>query len=218
MNCNYDRQMQQEADRWRGGERPPRLLLHACCAPCSSACLERLLPDFEITVFYFNPNIDDAAEYRKRVEEEKRLIQALNERIRSGIGQDPDHVFREISVIEGTWDPAVYYSAVRGLETEPEGGKRCTACFRLRLEETARVAAEGQFDFFTTTLTISPLKDAERLNVIGGEEGRRAGVRWLPSDFKKRGGYQRSIELSREYDLYRQNYCGCSFSKAERER
>ena len=154
---------------------------------------------------YFNPNIDDAVEYDKRVKEEKRLIEIFNEKFRSGI-----------SVLEGTWDPEAFYDAARGLEAEPEGGERCTACFRLRLSETARIAAERGYDYFTTTLTISPLKDADRLNAIGEETGREYGVDWLPSDFKKRGGYQRSIELSREYDLYRQNYCGCSFSKTDR--
>ncbi|MBE5856610.1 MAG: epoxyqueuosine reductase QueH [Lachnospiraceae bacterium] len=184
-----------------------RLLIHACCAPCSSYCLLYLRPFFRVTVFYYNPNITEEAEYRKRVEEEKRLISEYN---KLGDGA------YEISYIDGDYEPSKFYEASKGLEKEPEGGKRCEMCFALRLRRTGEVAREGDFDFFTTTLTISPLKNAETLNKIGERMGELVGVRWLPSDFKKKGGYQQSIELSKKYDLYRQDFCGCGFSKAER--
>ena len=198
--------MMELTETLRKENRVPRLLLHACCAPCSSACLERVWQDFEVTVFYFNPNIDDASEYEKRLAEEHRLIEVFNGRLEEASAH-------HISVIDGDYDPGVFHDAVRGLETEPEGGARCSVCFRLRLEETARAAALHGFEFITTTLTLSPLKDADRLNSIGEAAAKEHGVRWLPSDFKKREGYKRSIELSREFGLYRQNYCGCSFSK-----
>ena len=185
------------------------LLIHACCAPCSSYCLLYLRSFFRITVFYYNPNITEEAEYRKRVEEEKRLISEYNKL--------DDGAF-EISYIDGDYEPSKFFEAAKGLEKEPEGGKRCEQCFALRLRRSGEVAKEGGFDFFTTTLTISPLKNADILNEIGERMGEKLGVRWLPSDFKKKNGYQRSIELSKEYDLYRQDYCGCGFSKAERER
>lgn len=222
---NYDREMQQEIRRLHSETRKlPKLLLHACCAPCSSACLERLLPDFAITVFYYNPNIDHEEEYQKRVAEERRLIDEYNRRIREASCGFPPACDRqksglsEIRVMEGDYHPEDFHALVRGLENEPEGGARCMACFRLRLFETARVAAQGDFSCFTTTLTISPLKDAGLLNAIGREAAEQTGrVTWLPSDFKKRNGYLRSLELSREYGLYRQNYCGCSFSKTEKK-
>ena len=184
-------------------EKVPTLLLHSCCAPCSSYCLEYLSDYFEITIFYFNPNIYPEEEYRKRVEEQKRLAKELPAR-------------HPIHVIEGTYEPKQFYEAVKGLEKIPEGGERCFACFALRLKEAARLASERGFDFFTTTLTISPLKNAEKLNEIGEELAEQYGVRWLPNDFKKRNGYKRSTELSKEYDLYRQDYCGCIFSYRER--
>ena len=165
----------------------PKLLLHSCCAPCSSACLEYLVKNFDVTAFYYNPNIS--------------------------IKEDDG----DVSLAEGRYDIKEFLDAVKGLEKEPEGGLRCVKCFRLRLYETARVAAENGFDYFTTTLTISPLKNAAVLNALGREASEKFGSEFLPSDFKKRGGYQRSIELSKEYGLYRQDYCGCAFSKAERE-
>ena len=178
----------------------PTLLLHACCAPCSSYCLEYLSQFFKITLFYYNPNIDPAEEYAHRVAEAKRLVAELQTKY-------------PVEFLEGRFDPQEFYDAVRGFEVEPEGCARCALCFRLRLTEAAKAAKDGGFDFFTTTLSISPLKNAATLN----EEGERAAalfdVRYLPSDFKKRGGYQRSIELSRVYDLYRQDYCGCVYSK-----
>ena len=177
----------------------PKLLLHACCAPCSSYCLEYLSQYFSITVFCYNPNIHPAEEYSHRVEEIRRLIAESNYK-------------NPVSVIEGSFEPEEFYSAVRGLEKEKEGGERCFLCYRLRLEETAKRAKELGFDFFTTTLTISPLKNAEKINEIGEELAEKYGVSHLPSDFKKKNGYKRSIELSREHKLYRQNYCGCVYS------
>lgn len=182
------------------GEKRPRLLLHSCCAPCSSYVLEYLSEYFEITVFYYNPNISPEKEYRMRVEEQQRLISHMP-------------LKNPVSFVEGKYDPKSFYEMAKGLEQVPEGGERCFGCFRLRLEETAKEASKGQYDFFTTTLTISPLKNAEKLNEIGGKMAERYGINWLPSDFKKKNGYKRSTELSREYDLYRQNYCGCVFSK-----
>ena len=224
---NHDRAMREQIAALPAGDRPG-LLLHACCAPCSSACLERLVPDFAVTVFYYNPNIDEASEYAKRLEEEKRLIWAYNERIRDPRAGTEDAVSPglripagaepvPIGILEGRYDPAEFHGAVRGMEDLPEGGERCAVCFRLRLAETARIAAAEGFPYMTTTLTISPLKDADLLNAIGEETARAHGVRWLPSDFKKRDGYRRSIELSQEYGLYRQDYCGCGYSKRERE-
>ena len=190
----------------------PTLLLHACCAPCSSYCLEYLRQWFDITVFYFNPNITGEQEYRKRVEEEKRLIKSMNEE--AGLTGSVS----EIKIMEGRYEPSEFLEIAKGYEECPEGGERCERCFRQRLMESAKAASEGGFDFFTTTLTISPLKNAELLNSIGREAGEKYGIAFLPSDFKKKGGYQRSIELSKEYHLYRQDYCGCGYSKAEAEK
>lgn len=182
----------------------PRLLLHSCCAPCSSYVLEYLRRYFEITVFYYNPNISIDAEYQKRVAEQKRLIDAYN--------QLPDSGY-PISVIEGDYEPEVFYAAAKGLEQCPEGGERCFACYALRLRKTAELAKKLEQDYFTTTLTISPLKNAAKLNEIGEHLAEQYQIPWLPSDFKKKNGYKRSIELSAEYNLYRQNYCGCVYSQ-----
>ena len=182
----------------------PRLLLHSCCAPCSSSVLEYLRRYFEITVFYYNPNISMEAEYQKRVEEQKRLINAYN--------QLPDSGY-PIAVIEGDYEPEVFYVAAKGLEQCPEGGERCFACYELRLGKTAALAKKQAYDYFATTLTISPLKNAAKLNEIGERLAERYQISWLPSDFKKKNGYKRSIELSAEYGLYRQNYCGCVYSQ-----
>ena len=208
MNQKVNYQLELEKELKRLPDRHRRLFLHSCCAPCSSYCLEYLRQYFDITVFYYNPNITFPEEYRHRVEEQKRLIGEMNAR--------PDSCGR-ISFVEGAYEPARFLEAARGLEDCPEGGERCFACYALRLSEAARTAAEGGYDYFTTTLSISPLKNAGKLNAIVEAAGERYGVRYLPSDFKKKGGYQRSIELSREYGLYRQDYCGCVFSKAERE-
>lgn len=182
--------------------RVPRLLLHSCCAPCSSYVLEYLSRYFEITVLYYNPNIFPEEEYQKRVEEQKRLIAEMP-------------VKHPVSFREGRYQPEEFFAVAKDLEDAPEGGERCRKCFRLRLEETARLAAEGKYDYYTTTLSISPLKNAQALNEIGQELAMVHEVPYLPSDFKKRGGYQRSIELSREYELYRQNFCGCVYSMRE---
>ena len=189
----------------RGSAGTPTLLLHSCCAPCSSYVLEYLSRYFKITVFYYNPNIFPEEEYSRRVKEQQRLI-----------GEMP--LSNPVRFLEGRFDPAEFYTAVRGLEHLPEGGERCRACFRLRLNETARLASERGFDYFTTTLTISPLKNAAALNEIGEALADEYRVRWLPSDFKKKNGYKRSVELSAKYGLYRQDYCGCVFSRKEREK
>lgn len=178
----------------------PKLLLHACCAPCSSYCLEYLSNYFEITVFYFNPNISLKEEYEYRLNEEKRLISLMEFK-------------NPVNIVYGEYNPNDFYTAVRGLEKEPEGGKRCEKCFRLRLEASAKEAEKLGCDYFATTLTISPLKNAQLINTIGEEKGQKYGVKWLYSDFKKKEGYKRSIILSKKYELYRQNYCGCIFSK-----
>lgn len=201
-------------------DRKRTLLLHSCCAPCSSYVLEYLRQYFQITVFYYNPNISEETEYKKRVAEEKRLIMQMNQEVNEN----------QIAFLEGNYESARFFEAVKGQEQCKEGGERCEQCFRLRLMETAKIANEKGFDFFTTTLTISPLKDAELINQIGrqitekleSEECQsilpmRACSQFLPSDFKKKNGYKRSLELSREYDLYRQDYCGCIFSKMQRE-
>ena len=195
---------------------PPRLLLHSCCAPCSSYVLEYLRTFFKITVFYYNPNISMEPEYRKRVEEQKRLIAAYNEALHQGAQYDVRSAYH-IDIIEGDYEPDKFFEAAKGLESCPEGGERCFACYELRLRKTSQIAEAGQYDYFTTTLTISPLKSAAKLNEIGEKLENECGINWLPSDFKKKGGYQRSIELSKEYQLYRQNYCGCIYSKPERE-
>ena len=180
----------------------PRLLLHVCCAPCSSYCLEYLSNYFDITVYCYNPNISKKKEYEYRLSEEKRFISIKEFKY-------------PVKLTESEYRPEDFFAAVKGLEKEPEGGARCKECFRLRLEASAKKAKEQGFDYFTTTLTISPLKNAALLNEIGAEMGERYGVKWLYSDFKKKEGYKRSIELSKEFDLYRQNYCGCVFSRAE---
>ena len=206
---NYQKEMEQILSRFpspntTGQETPavPTLLLHSCCAPCSSYVLEYLSSYFEITVFYYNPNIYPEEEYFKRVQEQQMLIKKLP-------AKNPVHF------LEGHFDPRDFYTAVKGLEHIPEGGERCHACFELRLREAAGIASEKGFDYFTTTLTISPLKNASKLNEIGESLAQEFQITWLPSDFKKKNGYKRSIELSQEYELYRQNYCGCVFSKKE---
>lgn len=190
------------------GYKPPCLFLHSCCAPCSSYVLEYLSPYFSITVFYYNPNISASEEYRKRVEEQKRLIAAYNEEGKGYL----------IRVVEGDYEPETFYHEAKGFEECPEGGERCFRCFALRLGKTAELAALEGYDYFGTTLTISPLKNAAKLNEIGLAMAQMWGVAWLPSDFKKKNGYKRSIELSAQYELYRQDYCGCIFSKIERDK
>ena len=180
----------------------PTLLLHSCCAPCSSYTLEYLSRYFSITVFYFNPNISPKAEFDKRFAEQKRLIETL-----------PSE--NKISLICGDYNYDEFLNVARGYESVPEGGERCFRCYRMRLEKTAELAKQNGFDYFCTTLSISPLKNSQKINEIGFNVAEKYGVKWLPSDFKKREVYKRSIELSREYDLYRQNFCGCVFSKSQ---
>jgi len=200
MKENAQLILDSELKRIEASQAVPRLFLHSCCAPCSSYVIEYLSAYFRITVFYYNPNISPEMEYRHRAEEEKRLIHEMPAE-------------NEVLFKEGMYEPERYYEAVKGLEKEPEGGARCEQCFRLRLGETARFAAAGGYDYFTTTLSISPLKNASLLNDIGRELALKYHIPYLVSDFKKRGGYQRSIELSKVYGLYRQNFCGCIFSK-----
>ena len=200
---NYQKELDKVIEVLQRQGRVPRLLLHSCCAPCSSYVLEYLSRYFEITVFYYNPNIYPPEEFGKRVKEQKRLIAQL----------PAEH---PISFLDGPYEPERFYEMAKGLEQVPEGGARCFKCYRLRLTETAEMACAGKYDYFTTTLSISPLKNAEKLNEIGGQLAKDYGVDYLYSDFKKRNGYKRSTELSREYGLYRQDYCGCVFSMRER--
>ncbi len=206
---NYQKELERLLENVKkNDECGKRLLLHSCCAPCSSYVLEYLRAFFRITVFYYNPNISFEEEYKKRVSEQKRLIAAYNKQ---------ETAF-PIEVVEGDYEPELFFDMAKGLEDCPEGGERCFGCFELRLGKTAQLAKQRGFDYFATTLTISPLKNAKKLNEIGERLSAEYGVAWLPSDFKKRNGYKRSIELSREYDLYRQDYCGCIYSKMEREK
>ena len=199
---NYQKELDKVIEMLQREDRVPKLLMHSCCAPCSSYCLEYLSQYFSITVLFYNPNISPETEYNKRVDEIRRLIDGLP-------------VNNKVSLIEGRYLPSEFYNSVKGLEKEPEGGKRCHVCYELRLREAAITAKELGFDYFTTTLSISPLKDAEKLNEIGKKLSDEYGVAYLYSDFKKKNGYKRSIELSREYNLYRQNFCGCVFSRHE---
>lgn len=202
---NYQIEMERELARLvRAGSRPG-LVLHSCCAPCSSAVMERLHEAFALTVFYYNPNISPEAEFRHRAREQARLIAEMPLR-------------EDVRMVEGEYDPENFYARVRGLEDAPEGGERCGICFEMRLEKTAEYARSIGAEYFTTTLSISPLKDAARLNAIGGEIAERTGVKYLFSDFKKKDGYRRSCVLSEAYGLYRQDFCGCVFSRMERER
>ena len=196
---NYQRELDKVIEENQRAGKIPRLLLHVCCAPCSSYCLEYLSQFFRITVYYFNPNISIKEEYLHRLNEEKRLISEME-------FENP------VDIIEGVYNPQMYFDAVKGLENEPEGGKRCEKCFELRLNSAAETAKKGGYDYFTTTLTISPLKNAQLLNDTGAAAGKAHGVSWLYSDFKKKEGYKRSIVLSKEHNLYRQNYCGCIFT------
>ncbi len=197
---NYQKELDKTIEEITKQGLAPSLLLHVCCAPCSSYCLEYLSQYFNITVYYYNPNISLKEEYNYRLSEEKRLVSLMSFKY-------------PVKIIEGDYNPREFFDAVKGLEDEPEGGRRCEKCFRLRLESAAKIAKAGCFDYFTTTLSISPLKNAALLNSIGAEMSQKYGVNWLFSDFKKREGYKRSIVLSKEYNLYRQNYCGCVFSK-----
>lgn len=201
---NYQRELDGVIGHLEREGRVPRLLLHACCAPCSSYVLEYLSRHFAVTALYYNPNIAPPSEYERRAGQVESLVSRMP-------------FVHPVKLVEGAYDPEAFHAAVRGMEGEPEGGRRCLACYELRIRETARRAREGGYDWFTTTLSISPLKSADRLNEIGERAAKEWQVPCLPSDFKKRDGYKRSIELSREYGLYRQNYCGCAFSAREAE-
>ena len=230
MNRNYSKEL--DKILLNTGNKGRKLFLHSCCAPCSSYVLEYLRSFFRITVFYFNPNITEEAEYRKRAAEQKRLIAEMNallsEENSSAAGENggkgsvtgaagvSETGGYPIEVVEGDYCRELFFERVKGLEKCREGGGRCFACYELRLAETARQAKAAGADYFTTTLTISPLKNAAKINEIGERLSGQYGVAFLPSDFKKKDGYKRSIELSREYDLYRQDYCGCVFSRQER--
>lgn len=199
---NYQKQLDKIIDEIQKNNETPTLLLHSCCAPCSSYVLEYLSQYFKITIFYYNPNISPKEEYKKRVEEQKRLISQLPTK-------------NPVSFIEGEYIPQDFYNMAKGMEDLKEGGERCFKCYRLRLEKTAKLAKEQGFDYFTTTLSISPYKNAPKLNEIADELSEIYSVKNLPADFKKKEGYKRSIQLSSEYNLYRQNYCGCVYSKRD---
>ena len=202
---NYQKELDADIEQVTKEGRVPSLLLHSCCGPCSSYVLEYLSRYFAITVFYYNPNIYPPEEYEHRVKEQQRFIAECTF----------DH---PVQFVAGDYEPERFYDAVRTLEDCPEGGERCFVCYRLRLAEAAKLADELGCDYFTTTLSISPHKNAAKLNEIGEELAGITKARHLPSDFKKRGGYKRSVELSAEHGMYRQDYCGCVFSKRERER
>ncbi len=200
---NYSIELQKLIDKQ--GTVKPKLLLHACCAPCSSYVLEYISKHFDITMLYYNPNITPESEYTKRLDELKRLLKTAS--------------FCEgVRLMNCKYDPESFFEIAKGLEELPEGNERCFKCYMLRLELTAQTAKENGFDYFTTTLSISPYKNSKKLAEISLVLEEKYGIKWLPSDFKKKGGYKRSIELSKEFDLYRQDYCGCVFSKLEAER
>lgn len=198
---NYEKLMEEQILNSKEGS---SLLLHACCAPCSSAVLERLASHFKISILYYNPNITEEKEYQKRLDELRKIISKLNFKY-------------QINIIDSRYEPKEFFKIAKGLEKEKEQGKRCYKCYELRLEETAKVAKEKNFDFFATTLTLSPYKKTSWLNEIGENLSEKYQANYLYSDFKKKNGYKRSIELSKEYNLYRQDYCGCIYSKLERE-
>ncbi len=197
---NYQKELDKIIKKLEEEKRVPTLLLHSCCAPCSSYVLEYLSNYFSITVFYYNPNISPESEYTKRIWEQQMLIDKLPTK-------------HPVTFVAGPYDSDRFYDMARGLEREKEGGERCFRCYELRLREAAEMAKKAEFDFFTTTLSISPLKNAQKLNEIGMRLAEEYGVAYLPSDFKKKNGYKRSVELSKEYGLYRQDYCGCVFSR-----
>ena len=221
MNRNYQKELEQRILEQEKQGWAPKLFLHSCCAPCSSYVLEYLSQYYEITVFYYNPNIYPEEEYWKRVEEQKSFIRRFSQKQ----GQpDPAGAeclemgkkFHPIGFVEGAYEKERFYQMAKGMEDIPEGGERCFRCYELRLAEAARQARERQMDYFTTTLSISPLKNARKLNEIGERLAGEYGVKYLSSDFKKKDGYKRSVELSGEYGMYRQDYCGCVYSMRER--
>ncbi len=199
QKINYQKELEKLLTQVEAEQRVPTLLIHSCCAPCSSYVLEYLSEYFKITVFYYNPNIYPESEYTKRIAEQQKLIREMKFRY-------------PVSFLAGEYDKEKFYEMAAGMEDLKEGGARCMKCYELRLSEAARQAVAGGFEYFTTTLSISPMKNAQKLNEIGLRVGEEYGVKYLVSDFKKKNGYKRSIELSKEYGLYRQDYCGCEFS------
>lgn len=205
-NINKNINYQKELDKFLNNLKyTPTLLMHSCCAPCSSYCLEYLSNYFDITVFYYNPNIYPSNEYDERISEQKKIIDNINAK-------------NSIKLIEGSYDTELFYRTIKGLENEDEGGMRCHKCYQLRLEEAAKLASSFNFDYFTTTLTISPQKDSHILNYYGNEAGNKYDVKYLNTDFKKKNGYKRSVEITKELGIYRQDYCGCIFSKRAMEK
>ena len=200
MNINYDKELDRIIEEVGKKKIKPKLLLHSCCGPCSSYVIEYLTNYFDITIFYYNPNISPYEEYIKRKEEQKRLILEF------------DNV-NKLDIIDCDYDNEMYEEKIRGLEKEPEKGRRCTVCFEIRLDKTADVAKKMGYDYFSTTLTVSPYKNANLINEIGLKNCEKYDIKYLVSDFKKKNGYKRSIELSKKYNLYRQDYCGCKYSK-----
>jgi len=204
QNRNYQKELEKLIEKKQRDGEKPSLLLHSCCAPCSSYVLEYLAPYFNICDFYYNPNISPKKEYEDRKEELVRLIREMG-------------LSTEVTFLEGTYQPEDFFAMAKGLEDLPEGGERCFKCYEMRLRESAKIAKEQGAEYFGTTLTISPLKNAQKLNELGERLAEEYGVKYLPSDFKKKNGYKRSVELSAQYELYRQNYCGCIFSKMQAE-
>ncbi len=204
QNRNYQKELEKLIEKQQRDGVKPSLLLHSCCAPCSSYVLEYLAPYFNICDFYYNPNISPKQEYEDRKEELVRLIREME-------------LSTQVTFLEGTYQPEEFFAMAKGLEELPEGGERCFKCYEMRLRESAKIAKEQGAEYFATTLTISPLKNAGKLNEIGERLAEEYGVKYLPSDFKKKNGYKRSVELSAQYELYRQNYCGCVFSKMQAE-
>ncbi len=202
QRINYGRVLNETIKELSFSNLRPSLLLHSCCAPCSSSVLEYISPYFDITLFYYNPNISPENEYRFRVDEVRRLLAEMG-------------INNKVGFVEGRYNPMAFYDMAKGMESLPEGGERCFACYRLRLKETAEYAKNNGFYYFTTTLSISPYKNSEKLNEIGGQLAEEYGLKYLFSDFKKNDGYKRSIVLSEQYNLYRQNYCGCIYSYDE---
>ena len=200
MRTDYQKVMDDELEKIHASGEVPKLFLHACCAPCSSYCLEYLTEHFEVTLFYHNPNISPASEYDYRLNELKRLV------------EEQPHKY-PVSIYKAPYDPTVFYDRAKGHEKDPERGERCQMCIKQRLELTAEMAAKGGYDYFTTTLSLSPYKDEQYINELGGKLAEQYGVSYLFSDFRQRNGFERSIELSEKYNLYQQNFCGCVFSK-----
>lgn len=200
VNTNYDKMLGELLEKHRIQGDVPKVMLHSCCAPCSSYVIEYLSQYFYLTIFYYNPNISPKEEYEKRKKEQIRLINSMPTKYK-------------VDIIDCDYDNDLYESSIKGLENEPERGRRCEVCFKLRLEKTAMIAKKKGYDYFGTTLTVSPYKNCSMINEIGLFISNKLDIKFLISDFKKRNGYKRSIELSHEYNLYRQNYCGCKYSK-----